>query len=364
MTSQTEIHLHLDVEKHSDIPLKEIAWHDPNEERNPVNWPIGLKISHTLVPCLLAFWITFGTSVSVPATDLVAAHFNVSRTESILPLTLYTLGLALGPLVIAPLSEYLGRKWIYVITSSFLLAFTGGAAAAQNFSTLLVCRFLAGFLGSAGVAIGAGTLGDIWAFGKVGGIVSLFFILGPFLGPSFGPLAGAYILYNHDNNWRWTQYLLLMIGAPILLGTVLMRETSKDRILQQTGQKAIGGSSQATSLGKTLQLALVRPVKMLFTETVVLSLALYTAFAYAMVFSYFGSASYVLRVDYGFTLREVGLNFVSVIIGYILALVMFIVFEQTLHARALKAGVVRHRLYGANIPCRCCGFCIGGQRNS
>jgi MFS family permease len=248
----------------------------------------------------------------------VAADFNVSRTESILLLTLYTLGLAFGPVVIAPLSEYFGRKWIYVTTSSFLLAFTGGAAAAQNFTTLLVCRFLAGFLGSAGVAI--------WAFGKVGGIVSLFFILGPFLGPSFGPLAGAYILYNHDKDWRWTQYLLLMIGAPILFGTVLMRETSKQGILQSAGRKAISGPSQPTLFGKMIQAAMVRPVRMLCTETVVRLLTLYTAFAYAMVFSYFGSASYVLQLDYGFSLREVGLNFISVIIGYILALFMSIVF--------------------------------------
>lgn len=164
---------------------------------------------------------------------MIAIEFNLNRTESILSLTVYTLGLALSSLlIIAPLSEALGRRWVYIITSSTLLIFTGGAAAARNYATLLVCRFLAGFLGSAGVAIGAGTLGDIWAFGKVGGLVSLCFILGPFLGPSLGPLAGAYILHDHNNNWRWTQYLLLMIGGPVWLGTVLMRETSKSWILK------------------------------------------------------------------------------------------------------------------------------------
>jgi MFS family permease len=294
---------------------------------------------------------TFGTSVVVPATNLIAVEFNVSRTASILTLSLYTLGIALGPVFIAPLSEILGRKWVYVITALCLLAFTGGAAGAQNFGTLQVCRFLAGFLGSAGVATGAGTIGDVWALGRTGGIVSLFFILGPFLGPSLGPLAGAYILHSHQDNWRWTQYLLLILGAPICLGTLVMRETAKKRILRNVGKAVEGsqGGNQQTTFSQIMRFSVVRPIKMISNETIVLSLSIYTAFAYAVTFSYFGSAVYVLHLEYGFDLRQAGLGFISVVVGYMMAIITFVVFDRSLYAKAFKAArgdpAPEHRLY-------------------
>ncbi|KAB8227956.1 putative MFS polyamine transporter [Aspergillus alliaceus] len=330
---------------------RRLSWEDPNEKRNPANWNISLKVFHTFIPCALAFWITFGTSVVVPATGLIAIEFNVGRTESILTLTLYTLGIALGPAFIAPLSETLGRKWVYVITALCLLAFTGGAAAAQNLSTLLICRFLAGFLGSAGVATGAGTIGDVWALGRTGGIVSLFFILGPFLGPSLGPLAGAYILHNRQGDWRWTQYLLLILGAPIFLGTLVMRETMKEQILRKSDRAVAVNErgSQTTTFTQIMRYSIVRPVQMLYNEAIVLSLTIYTAFAYAVTFSYFGSATYVLQLEYGLDLREAGLGFISVVIGYLMAIVTFIMFDRTLYAKAIQAAngnpAPEHRLY-------------------
>ncbi|KAF3391545.1 Polyamine transporter 4 [Penicillium rolfsii] len=331
-----------------------LPWDDPNEKRNPANWRLSLKILHTFIPCALAFWITFSTSVMVPATKQLMVEFGVGRTVSILSLTLYTIGIAFGPVFIAPLSEILGRKWVYVITSGCLLAFTGGAAGAQNFATLLVCRFFAGFLGSAGVATGAGTIGDVWALGRIGGIVSLFFILGPFLGPSLGPLAGAYILHNHHDNWRWTQYLLLILGAPIWLGTLVMRETARKRILRNAA-KADGSQAgkERTPFSHIMRFSLARPMRMLCSEMIVLSLTIYTAFAYAVTFSYFGSAVYVLQLDYGFDLRQAGLGFISVIIGYLMAIITFLVFDRTLYAKASRATggepAPEHRLYAGMV---------------
>lgn len=294
---------------------------------------------------------TFSTSITVPATNLIMEEFHVSRTQSLLPLTLYTLGLAFGPLVLAPLSEAFGRKWVYVASSTFHLAFIGGGSAASNFATLLACRLIAGTLGSAAIAIGAGSIADIWQLEKAGAGASLLFILAPFLGPTLGPLAGAYILDDRGYDWRWTQYLLLIIGAPLWLGCLLMKETSKTRI--QQSQKP-GAKFDTKALGGILRRALVRPTVMLLTEPVVYSLAIYAAYAYAMIFSYFASASYVLQTLYSFNLREVGLSFISVIIGYLLGVLVYLVCDITLHKRARSTsrnGLAdpEHRLYASFI---------------
>ncbi|KAF4458720.1 major facilitator superfamily transporter [Fusarium albosuccineum] len=283
-------------------------------------------------------------------------EYHISRTEATLALTLYTFGIAIGPFFIAPFSEVVGRKWIYVITSTCLLAFIGGASAANNFTTLLVCRFLAGTLGSSGVAIGAGTIADIWQLDRTGADAALLFILSPFLGPTLGPLAGAYVLKDADYDWRWTQYLILLIGGPIWICVLLMKETSKAWILRK--ENNLTGPVTFRRVGKIASTAVMRPTRMLFTEVVVLSLAVYAAFAYAMIFSYLSSASYVLQKYYGFNLREVGLSFISIIIGYILGIAVYMAFDHTLHDRARRAspnGVTdpEHRLYSAFVGSVC-----------
>ncbi len=87
-------------------------------------------------------------------------RFNVSREVAVLPLSTYTLGLTLGPIFAAPLSELYGRRIVYWSTMALLLIFTGIAGAANSFALLTVMRFLAGTGGSAALAVGAGMSGS------------------------------------------------------------------------------------------------------------------------------------------------------------------------------------------------------------
>lgn len=300
----------------------------------------------------LLYYSTFSSSITVPATDALMAEFNVSQTAAILSGTLYMLGLAFGPMIMAPLSEFIGRRWLYLVTSSNIIAFAGGAGAAQNFATHLICRFFCGFLGSAGIAIGAGTLLDVWGAGQAGNLARLLFICGPFLGPSLGPLVGAYVMHEYHGDWRWTQWVIALIGAPTWIMIVFMRETSDTRI--EHGKEYSGRLGIVKLALSTLYAAVSRSMTILTTEAIALSITLYTGYAYAVIFSYFASASYVYELDYDFTDRETGLALISVIIGYILAVVMYMAIESTLYARAVRNApngrpAPEHRLYAGMV---------------
>ncbi|KKA26691.1 hypothetical protein TD95_001630 [Thielaviopsis punctulata] len=311
------------------------SFDDPRDMRNPKHWGMLVRIFHTIIPGVLAFQITFSTSIMIPALAQIMYEFQVNRTVALLTLTLYTLGLAFGPPVIAPLSEVFGRKYVYLFSSTAFLIFTGCCTAMHNFAGLLVMRFLAGFFGSSALATGAGTIADVWGLSKAGAYAGLLFILGPFLGPTLGPLAGAYIMESHSD-WRWTLYTTLILAAPIWLATAVMRETSKVWILRNEPGHELDIS--ASKIGGVLRTALTKPIKMLLTDSVVLVLALYSAYAYALVFSYFASTSFILQLFYRFTLREVGLSFIAVIIGYIVATAMFGVFTNRVEGHAAKLG--------------------------
>jgi MFS family permease len=138
--------------------------------------------------------------------------------------------------------------------------------------------------------MGGGTVADIWALEKAGGTAALFFILGPFPGPALGPLAGAYILEEYDHRWRFSQWVVLVMGGPIYLGILFMEETSKAQILKPKRQPGSFTAAHVwTRTKRHLRNGVFRPTKMLITEPIVFSLTIYTAYAYAMIFSFFGS---------------------------------------------------------------------------
>lgn len=105
---------------------------------------------------------TFGTSVYTPAAVPISEQFNVSITAALVPLTVYVLGLALGPAISAPISETFGRKIVYLTLFPISCLFTLGAGLSNSFASLTICRFLAGTIGSAGLAVGAGSMSDMF----------------------------------------------------------------------------------------------------------------------------------------------------------------------------------------------------------
>lgn len=124
-----------------------------------------------------------------PAVFIIEDAFHIHQEVALLGLSLFVLGLGLGPLVLAPLSEQYGRLIIYQTSLLFLLAFTAGAGFAQNIETLLICRFLAGTLGSAAIAVGGGTVADLWidnSDDRAKGTAVILVVFSGYLGPTLG----------------------------------------------------------------------------------------------------------------------------------------------------------------------------------
>ena len=114
--------------------------------------------------------------------------------------SVYILGFAMGPLVIAPLSEMFGRVLIYNVCNALFTIFTIACALATNMNMLIGFRFLAGAVGVAPLTNGAGTIADMMAPEKRGGAMAIW-AMGPLLGPVIGPVAGGFLA--EDLGWRW-----------------------------------------------------------------------------------------------------------------------------------------------------------------
>ncbi|GAB7347879.1 hypothetical protein MBLNU459_g5405t1 [Dothideomycetes sp. NU459] len=352
-------------------------WTGPDDPDNAQNWPVWKRMYHTAATALLAFAVTFGSSVYTPGYREVAERFHVSGTAALLGLSLYVLSLGLGPVIAAPLSETFGRTIVYRL-SAITMLFTLGAGFSQTFAQFLVCRFFAGMFGSPALAVGAGTNADMWPPHKRA-IASSLFVMAPFLGPGLGPIAGGFSAMN--KGWRWTQWDLLFVCVAVYTFSLGLDESYKKIILKRRAKRlgvapppaARSGLAEAKFVFKFVVL---RPIHMLFTEPIVLVISIYNAFVFAVLFSFFAAFPIVFEGIYAFNPGESGLVFLAVGIGVVLAVFTGIFANRKLYMkhyrRALAEGrttvAPEHRLYiamcgSAGLPLSLFWFAWSANKN-
>ena len=95
-------------------------------------------------------------------------------------------GLGIGPLALAPLSEFYGRAPIYII-GYFLYGCFSFLVAFGNFGGVLAGRAIQGLAGSAFLSVAGGSVSDLWIGQQVGPPMALYSAF-PFIGPVLGEL--------------------------------------------------------------------------------------------------------------------------------------------------------------------------------
>ena len=98
--------------------------------------------------------------------------------------SIYVLGYATGPLLIAPASELWGRIVIYNIFNVLFVIFTIACALSDSLGMLIAFRLLGGITGSAAITLG-GIVADLFVQEERGKAMSLW-AMGPLLGPVIG----------------------------------------------------------------------------------------------------------------------------------------------------------------------------------
>lgn len=98
-------------------------------------------------------------------------------------------------------------------------------------------RFLAGLGACAPQTVGGGVLSDLWTSEESRMAVALY-TLAPVLGPSVGPLMGAWI--TERTTWRWSFWAVTIFGVAVQVVIYFtLSETSTPLILQRKAQEAM-----------------------------------------------------------------------------------------------------------------------------
>lgn len=114
---------------------------------------------------------------------------------------MYVLGYGIGPLLFSPISEIpvIGRNWPYIISFGLFTILAVPTALVNSYASLLVLRFITGFMSSPALATGGASMGDLYSILKLPYAITAW-TAAAFCAPAFGPLLSGFAVMNQ--NWR------------------------------------------------------------------------------------------------------------------------------------------------------------------
>jgi MFS family permease len=346
---------------------------DHNDLEDPRNWsslrkwlmvaaiiPIDLSVSWGASGYF--FDVPFFTRLAndIPSFSPVAGDFakdmDVSAHVATLGLSMYIVGLAAGPMTLAPLSEYFGRRPVYIVAYGVFLLLLLGTTYVETLGPFLLLRLCSGYFSSTTISNFGGTIADLFQHNETGPAMSWF------LWAATGGSPTGFVLFSfiaHGKDWRTVfrimfficlVFWIILIVALCSLGetrhsVILLRKAQ--RLHKTTGDEQLPDEMKQRGSRALFGTALVRPFRFLATEAIVQFGALYNGFLYGLSFLYNGAFYMIFGPDgYGYGTVGVGVCFLGIVTGICLGLFTN-VFQERHYQR--HRGVPEARLNHAKI---------------
>lgn len=144
------------------------------------------------------------------------------------------------------------------------------------------------------------------------------------LGPAIGPIAGGFIALK--TTWRWCFWSTSLLTVVIqFFGFFYLRETYTPTLLRAKAarlRKETGNEKLHTvydsekKLGKILKVALFRPFKLLGTQVIIQSIAVYMAYLYGLMYLLLSTFPGLWTTVYNENSGIGGLNYISLGLGF------------------------------------------------
>ncbi|KAF8800562.1 MFS general substrate transporter [Phlegmacium glaucopus] len=283
-----------------------------NDPDNARNWSAKKKWAATAIVSFYTFIPPLASSMMAPGLPEVASKYGITNTTLIaLTLSIFMIPYGLGV-------EMYGRTWVLHIGNFMSAAFSLGCAFAPTTGALIGFRFLSGISGSAPIAVGGGSIGDLFSERDRASAMALY-NLGPLIGPIVGPIAGAFLAQSIGV--KWVLIVVSIVCGVISVVTIpLLRETYAPVIRQRRAAKSGDRENTVSSHlaivnghGKLyyLWLNLSRPVTLLFGSFICFVLSLYMAFMYGIFYLMFTTFPEIFATTYHFSAGVGGLAYIG-----------------------------------------------------
>jgi len=236
----------------------------------------------------------------LPAFPEITRALDTSASSVQLTLTACVAGLALGQLVMGPLSDRLGRRVPLIAAMVTYSVASLLCASASSVEMLIAMRFVQGLAGAGGLVISRAVVRDLYSgAAAVRLFSSLMLVTG--LAPILAPLAGAQLL--GITPWEGIFVTLSILSALIaVLAAVGLRETLPAERRSTSGRRRT-----------------VQTMAALLRDHSFLGYALASGLTFGALFAYISGSSFVLQRIYGMSPQLYSLAFAMNGLGLIAA---------------------------------------------
>ncbi|MEV0642650.1 multidrug effflux MFS transporter [Streptomyces sp. NPDC050619] len=238
------------------------------------------------------------TDMYLPALPKVTEALHSFPSATQLTLTACIIGLALGQLVVGPMSDRWGRRRPLLGGLLVYVMATAICALAPTVELLIGFRLLQGLAGAAGIVIARAVVRDLYDGVEMSRFFSTLTAISG-AAPILGPVLGGQLLRFTD--WRGVFVALAVLGLLLVLAVW--------RWLDETlpaDQRHDGGVRRA-----------LRTMGGLFADRIFTGYLLTGAFGFAALFTYVSGSSFVVQGVYGASAQTYSLLFALNSMGFI-----------------------------------------------
>ncbi|MGN9790948.1 Bcr/CflA family multidrug efflux MFS transporter [Streptomyces sp. OZ13] len=244
----------------------------------------------------------------LPALPAVTDSLHAPAATVQLTLTACLAGMALGQLVVGPMSDKWGRRRPLLVGMLVYVIATAMCAFAPTAELLIGFRLLQGLAGAAGIVIARAVVRDLYDGVEMARFFSTLMLISG-VAPIIAPLIGGQVLQVTD--WRGIFVVLTVVG--VLLTLVVVKWLDETLPVEK---RHSGGVGQA-----------LRTMRGLLADRIFTGYMLTGGLAFAALFAYIAASPFVVQEIYGaspqtfsllFGLNSIGLIAVGQINGRLL----------------------------------------------
>ncbi|KAI0775515.1 vacuolar DHA amino acid exporter [Trametes elegans] len=193
-----------------------------------------------------------GGNIYNPAISQIEEQLHASSGKISLSLSLFIAIQGSVPLIWSALSEFWGRKRVYLVSTALCMLGCIVAALSKTIDVLIGMRCIQGVGSSAVISLGAATLADIYEPSQRGTMMGIYYSA-PLLGPSLGPILGGVLTQGFS--WRATFWFLAIFVGVCFLSFIPFKDTyrrERSLVYQAALKRRLAQQSAKSSETSTL----------------------------------------------------------------------------------------------------------------
>jgi DHA1 family bicyclomycin/chloramphenicol resistance-like MFS transporter len=257
-------------------------------------------LRNALILGSLSAFAPLSVDMYLPALPRMAHDLHSADSTLQLTLTAFIVGLAVGQLVLGPISDVVGRRKPLLAGLALYALSSVLCALSPSVELLIAARALQALGAAAGIVIARAIVRDLYSGKAMTKFFSLLMLVSG-VGPVLAPVIGGQVL--RVTSWRGVFLVLAVFSALLLLATALAMPESLPPGRRSSGR-----------LGATL-----RTYGRLLADRSFLGYALAGALMFGGLFAYISASSFVLQNSYGLSPQGFSLVFGGNGLGIVLA---------------------------------------------